>query len=147
MLTACITHFGWRNTLRILSGWTLVLGVACGSLLTDPPTEGKATTSPAESSDPKQDETRVKDEEAQDDRCQDTNGDPGSALGDDDAIVEKGRDRRDLSHEPRVQDASYCLRVIRIMKNLPPWVWSLGNMFGFLGWTFFTIYFVSGQLM
>ena len=124
-----------------------MLGVACGSLLTDPPTEGKATTSPTKSSDPKQDVTRAKVEETQDDRCQDTNGDPGSAVGHDDASVEEGKDRRDLSHEPRVQDASYCLRVIRIMKNLQPWVWSLGTTFGFLGWTFFSINFVSGQLM
>ncbi|XP_038056502.1 monocarboxylate transporter 14-like [Patiria miniata] len=144
LLTALITHYGWRNALRILSGGILVIGIADGLLLADPPSTEDYAWAPDESpGDEKLElESMVPGKQVHDDGCIEETDDDARETDDKITNNEEANNSNQASLE--VGDERHFLgRLISALTNPEAWAWYCAVMFSYVGWTFFNINYAS----
>ncbi|XP_038075529.1 monocarboxylate transporter 13-like [Patiria miniata] len=143
LLTALITHYGWRNALRILSGGILVIGIADGLLLADPPSTEDYAKAPDESpGDEKHElESMVPGKQVHDDGCIETDDDAREI---DDRTTNDEEANISNQGSPELgEERHFRGRLISALTNPEAWAWYLATVFSFLGWTFFNINYAS----
>ncbi|XP_022101790.1 monocarboxylate transporter 13-like [Acanthaster planci] len=136
VITASITHHGWRNALRILSGGILAAGLASSVFLTNPPTEDYAAA-PDESPERKQELESMAPMKT----------DPEGGTNETD-----GGERRSKGHEANRKEETYIEvggntiaypGILVLIKSTEVWLWSVSLVLAFIGWMFFNINFAS----
>ncbi|XP_038056500.1 monocarboxylate transporter 13-like [Patiria miniata] len=138
LLTAFITHYGWRNALRILSGGILVIGIVDGLLLADPPSTEDYARAPDESpGDEKHElESMVPGKQVHDDGC--IEGTDDDARETDDKTTDNEEANISNQGSLKVGDERHFRgRLISALTNPEAWAWHFAAVFSFLGWTFF----------
>ncbi|XP_022101709.1 monocarboxylate transporter 13-like [Acanthaster planci] len=136
VVTICITHYGWRDALRILSGGILAAGLASSAFLTNPPTEDYAAAAD-ESLEKKQEmETMVpakKDPEG----C--TKGKNSGECGSKDNETNEKEENIEEAEGNTVSNPGFFV----LIKSIEVWLWFIGSVLAYTGWTFFNINFAS----
>ncbi|XP_038057253.1 monocarboxylate transporter 13-like [Patiria miniata] len=136
VLTTCISHYGWRGALRILGGGILVLGVANGMFLTDPPTEDYTAAPDDEPPDEKHElENMGKMKQVPEGGTKGSDYEKRSSKG-------HGADLNEGNNDLQVNNIDSC-GFLHLIKSLEVWLWSIGVLFGYIGWNFFNINFAS----
>ncbi|XP_033637200.1 monocarboxylate transporter 13-like isoform X1 [Asterias rubens] len=147
LLTVCISRYGWRNALRIISGVILVFGVAFGLVLVDPPTNEKETCI-------KNDEAHLGDDIPEVVPLTEDGVDIGNNLQvtidrtpENQSLCEELKEHHeDLTRQKQQKKCCFSsdhYELLDMMKSFEPWVWSIGLILSLMGWTFFTINFAS----
>ena len=147
LLTVCISRYGWRNALRIISGVILVFGVAFGLVLVDPPTYEKETCI-------KNDEAHLGDDIPEVVPLTEDGVDIGNNLQvtidrtpENQSLCEELKEHHeDLTRQKQQKKCCFSsdhYELLDMMKSFEPWVWSIGLTLSLMGWTFFIINFVS----
>ncbi|XP_071800098.1 monocarboxylate transporter 13-like [Asterias amurensis] len=148
LLTVCISRYGWRNALRIISGVILVFGVAFGLVLVDPPTYEKETCI-------KNDEAHLGEDKPEvvpltEDACVDIGNNLQVMIDrtpENQSLCEELKEHHeDLTRQKQQKKCCFSsdnYEVLDMMKSFEPWVWSIGLTLSLMGWTFFTINFAS----
>ncbi|XP_038056490.1 monocarboxylate transporter 14-like isoform X1 [Patiria miniata] len=144
LLTALITHYGWRNALRILSGGILVIGIADGLLLADPPSTDDYARAPDESPGVEKHEleSMVQGKQVHDDGC--IEGTDDEARETDDKTT--NNEEAHISNQGSLEvgaERHFRGRLISALTNPEAWAWYLASVFSYSGWTFFNINYAS----
>ncbi|XP_071796189.1 monocarboxylate transporter 13-like isoform X2 [Asterias amurensis] len=121
LLTACITQYGWRNALRIVSSGIFVMGVAIGLILRDPSTTVNDRQDVADIEDGSKEASPLNEEETNVDGCEDVqpsiDGNPEIQ-----SLFEepKGQDEdlTRLQEEKKCCFSSYHCEVLEMMTSL-----------------------------
>ncbi|XP_033638629.1 monocarboxylate transporter 9-like [Asterias rubens] len=146
LLTACITQYGWRNALRIVSSGIFVMGVAIGLILRDPSTTVNDRQDVADIEDGSKEASPLNEEETNVYGCEDVQ-----------PSIDGNPEIQSLFEEPKMQDedltrlqeekkccfSSYHCEVLEMMTRFEPTAWGIGITLSQIGWTFFIINFAS----
>ena len=149
LLTVCISRYGWRNALRIISGVILVFGVAFGSVLIDPPTDENIEICKKVKAHLGEDKPEVV--PLTEDACVDIGNNLQVMIDrtpENQSLCEelKEEHHEDLTRQKQQKKCCFSsdhYEVLDMMKSFEPWVWSIGLTLSLMGWTFFIINFVS----
>ncbi|XP_022101712.1 monocarboxylate transporter 10-like [Acanthaster planci] len=132
VMTASITRYGWRKALRILSGGILGAGLASSVFLTNPPTEDYAAA-------PDKSPERKLNLQSMVPMKTDPEGGIKETAG------ESMDHEANTNEENTEAGGNYIAKpgILVLIKSTEVWLWSVGIVFAFLGWTFFNINFAS----
>ncbi|XP_038056482.1 monocarboxylate transporter 9-like [Patiria miniata] len=164
LLTASITHYGWRGALRVFSGGILAVGTLTGLLFAEPPTAEDQNDSiiKGTSQDQKNgadnalamqqihnggmEDSGEREVPAADPNSQDVhNGNKDDGEGDNTNVIEatEADDTNAPQKEPMHVDTANSYGLLAMIKDPEPWLWTIGKLLAYLGLSFFNINFAS----